>query len=537
MAVKSAAETTCETPLESTGISDRRANQLFWLLLVSHCVIWTLVPILTQPNAPLDTLEMIYWGHEWELGYYKHPPLPGWLAEIAYHLGGNSIWPTYVLSQLGTAACFLAVFQIGKSALGSPLALISVLMLQASYYYNLTTPEFNNNVSSRAFWALSILCLFRGLKDHRALDWILTGAFLGLGMLCKYDTAILALLMVVFSVVHPRGRAAWKTPGPLLLLASSFLVFAPHLYWLWEHDFPTVRYFLQRSNHEKTWVSHLVNPLAFVVSQLAAILPVILLAVPLTGWRWRKAAPPTTEKAFARDFLLCFGLGPVLMVCLAGVVTGAQFRSMWGTAIWTFTGLALLASVQLRPSTIAMRRVATGGLSLGLLFVALLCVRNTVVPHFREKASRIHFPGAQLSDYARKLYLAEVGTEPVVAGGSRWEAANVACYGPQQLSVYINLEDEFSPWMNDDRFRQLGGLIVWNDAEQGAEYMADIQQRFPSAVIHPPVELQWQTSAAHPPLRFRIATLPPEDGREKLDRPANPVMVTQAADRGNNSPR
>ena len=65
-------------------------------------------------------------------------------------------------------------------------------MLEASYYYNFTTPELNNNVVSRTLWALSILFLYRAVVRERTVWWILTGITLALGMLSKYDTAILA---------------------------------------------------------------------------------------------------------------------------------------------------------------------------------------------------------------------------------------------------------------------------------------------------------------------------------------------------------
>ena len=507
---------------QQINISNRDADRLFWMILISHCAIWILLPILTQPNVPLDSLEMIIWGQEWQLGYYKHPPLPAWMAEFASRLGGNTVWPTYLLSQLSTAACFFAVYRIGREALGNGIALLAVLLLEACYYYNFTTPEFNNNVTSRGFCALAVLFLHQGLVKAKTRYWVLSGVAIGLGMLSKYDTAIFALAMVLFAVVHPRGRAAWRTAGPYALLASALACFLPHLIWLVKNDFPTVHYFLRRSSHESAWWTRFVNPLKFSVSQLGAIGPVLLLAIPLTGWRWRMVRKNESKENFHRDFLLWFGLCPFFLVLLAGFATGAQIRSMWGTALWTFTGLALLSTVQLRLTVENSRRMASLCLTAGFLFASLLVTRNLVFPHFRQKASRIHFPGQQLAEHVRGSYRDEFGSDPEIIAGPWWEAANVAMYGGDRAKVYFNLDDSISKWMNDETFRDRGGVIVWQQTEKNKEFPQLVTDRFPNAHIEQPFSLAWNTSAKLPPAEFQIVMIEPSESTHTKVADANP---------------
>ena len=52
----------------------------------SCCCIrgWTALPALLYPNLPLDLIEALTYGREWQLGYDKLPPLPWWLVEVAY---------------------------------------------------------------------------------------------------------------------------------------------------------------------------------------------------------------------------------------------------------------------------------------------------------------------------------------------------------------------------------------------------------------------------------------------------------------------
>ena len=52
--------------------------------LVLHAAVWTALPALLYPNLPLDLIEALTYGREWQLGYDKLPPLPWWLVEIVY---------------------------------------------------------------------------------------------------------------------------------------------------------------------------------------------------------------------------------------------------------------------------------------------------------------------------------------------------------------------------------------------------------------------------------------------------------------------
>lgn len=61
----------------------------FWGIVAAHVFVWTLLPTLTQPSAPLDAVEMLFFGREWQWGYFKHPPLPAWLAEAAFRVCGG----------------------------------------------------------------------------------------------------------------------------------------------------------------------------------------------------------------------------------------------------------------------------------------------------------------------------------------------------------------------------------------------------------------------------------------------------------------
>ena len=74
----------------STTARRRPARVLAWMLGF-HLVVWTLVPALMSANLQLDLVEGLALGKEWQLGYWKHPPLPWWVTDLAYRLTGRSM--------------------------------------------------------------------------------------------------------------------------------------------------------------------------------------------------------------------------------------------------------------------------------------------------------------------------------------------------------------------------------------------------------------------------------------------------------------
>ena len=222
----------------------RAAARAFWLLAGLHLALWTLVPLMVQPVAPLDVVEMRYWGHQWQLGYHKHPPLPAWIAEAAAVACGGHFWGVYLVSQLGIVACLWAVWRLGRDILPPWLAFLGACLMETSYWYTLGTVEYNNNVGMFPFWAMAILFLYQALKVEAASCrftgasetaasghttrqdaastrsasgcvrwWLAVGAMLGLAMLCKYSAAVLAATIFLFLVAHPAARRTWRRPA------------------------------------------------------------------------------------------------------------------------------------------------------------------------------------------------------------------------------------------------------------------------------------------------------------------------------------
>ena len=60
----------------------KNLNNLFYIFITFHIIIWTLIPTLTNNNLPLDTIEALAWGSNLDWGFNKHPPASAFIIEI-----------------------------------------------------------------------------------------------------------------------------------------------------------------------------------------------------------------------------------------------------------------------------------------------------------------------------------------------------------------------------------------------------------------------------------------------------------------------
>jgi hypothetical protein len=136
-------------------------GQALAAVLLLHAAVWTALPTLLYPNLPLDLIEALVYGREWQLGYDKLPPLPWWLVEVVYRIIGHD-FAYYLLAQTAVLAALWLVWLTARPMAGPLGALVAVLIVDGLHYLNYTAAKFNHDVIQLPFWALA------GFAFHRA---------------------------------------------------------------------------------------------------------------------------------------------------------------------------------------------------------------------------------------------------------------------------------------------------------------------------------------------------------------------------------
>jgi 4-amino-4-deoxy-L-arabinose transferase-like glycosyltransferase len=322
---------------------ERRPQATFAVFLALHFLVWTALPALLYPNLPLDLIEALTYGREWQLGYDKLPPLPWWLVEIAYRVTGHD-FAYYLLAQISVVAAFALVFIMARPLVGTLGALITVLFLDGLHYFNFTAVKFNHDVIQLPFWALAGLTFHRALRGNRTLDWVLLGLAVGISLWAKYFVVVLAVPMLLFVVLDRKARQSLTSPGPYIAMAVAMIVIAPHLIWLLRNDFLPLAYAEHRAALSRGWYDHLWHPLQFGISQIFFLIPSFLIAVPLFLPSHTVTEPSIGRYAddYDKRIVSWLAFGPMVTVLAIAVISGRGTVAMWGYPLWLFLGLWLV---------------------------------------------------------------------------------------------------------------------------------------------------------------------------------------------------
>jgi 4-amino-4-deoxy-L-arabinose transferase-like glycosyltransferase len=471
---------------------ERRPQAAFAVFLALHALVWTALPALLYPNLPLDLIEALTYGREWQLGYDKLPPLPWWLVEIVYRLIGVDT-AYYALAQLAVIGAFAAIFMTARPLVGGVGALVSVLILDGLHYFHFTAAKFNHDVIQLPLWALAGFAFHAALKHGRLLHWVLLGLAIGLALWAKYFVAVLAAPLALFLLFDRDARKALATPGPYVALVVAAVVMAPHLLWLVRNDFLPFAYASARSAPSRGLFDHLLHPVVFAVSQLVFLIPALLIAAALVWPKARDEAPaaPSTADAFDRRIVTLLAFGPAATTVVLSAISGRGTIAMWGYPLWLFLGLwmVLYAPRALEPTRLA--RIGALWAAVFVLFAVVFAVNYSVLPAIDHRYRAVFFPGDRLADELARRYRAATGRPLVYVVGSMWEGGNVAHYASEQPRVLIDGDPRRAPWIDLGDLRSKGAVVVWTDGDPAVMPIA-LRTLAGDAQVQPPFTLPYR---------------------------------------------
>jgi 4-amino-4-deoxy-L-arabinose transferase-like glycosyltransferase len=473
-------------------------------LILAQVAIWTAVPALFHTSLPLDVVrEGLAWGHEWQWGYEKHPPLTSWLIELSFDALGD-VGP-FLLSQLAIAATYTFVYLLGCEVMEPRRAAAGTLLLAGSFYFSFPTPEFNQNVAQMPLWACAVFAFYRSIHSGRLRWWLLLGVAIGLGGLVKYSVAVLALAMGLYLLAMPSYWAALATAGPYLAVAVSLSLMSPHFYWIVHNDFVTLRYAVNRAGHAATLLDRFSQPLHFLAAQVADQLGILAL-LGLAGFLGRGALErgPTRRDEGLR-FLLFFGLAPAGIVALGSLATGFGLRDMWGAPMWNCSGLLAVMLLRGRTGRVSLRRLVLGVAMLLSIVPAAFGVAATIGSP-GPRGPRTAWPDRAIAAAFADGYRAATGCTLRIVAGSGWLAGLVAMRSDPRPSVLLDGDLAASPWVTPQRIDRQGLLVVWEIGREQA--IADRLAQLPRFREVGTKEFAWPYRPSRPRLAIGWGVVP-----------------------------
>ena len=404
------------------NVLNRNINNIFFIFALSHLIIWTIVPSLTNKNLPLDTIEALAWGSNLDWGFNKHPPMSAFFPEVFFKIFGAQDWAFYLLSQIFVLIAFYFVFKLSFEVLGNiKLSLISVLLLESIYFYNFTTPEFNVNVCQLPFWSLVVYFTWKiyETKEIKFSDCFFIGLFAAIGFLSKY-LFIYLLLAIIFLFIHSIFvKKIKKFDFKHLITIEVFLVLlVPHLIWLFNNDFITINYGLKRTGLEGSEIfDHFKYPLIFLLKQLGILVPFFFLVFLLV----KKVKFKINFKDQKFLFLLFVNILPIALMFLTSAITGSKIRTMWMTPFYLFFGLMFVYIFQ---SQINIKKI--NSFLYGFIFLFFLSPILYSYESISKTDKRTDYPGKEIAAKVQIVWDQDFDKEIEFVTGNEWNAGNLS---------------------------------------------------------------------------------------------------------------
>ena len=433
------------------NVLNRNINNIFFIFALSHLIIWTLVPSLTNKNLPLDTIEALAWGSNLDWGFNKHPPISAFFPEIFYQIFGAQDWAYYLLSQIFVLIAFYFVFKFAYEIFGNiKLSLISVFLLSSIYFYNFTTPEFNVNVCQLPFWSLVVYYSWKiyQSKEIKFKDCFLIGLFGAIGFLSKYLFIYLLFSIVLLFIYLIYFKKVKKFDFKYLITLEVFIVLLiPHFVWLYNNDFITIFYGLKRTGLEGSGIlDHLKYPIIFVLKQIGILIPFFFLIWLLV--KKIKFKINFKDKKFL--FLLFINILPIFLMFITSMIMGSKIRTMWMTPFYLFFGVLFVYIFQ---SQINLKKI--NKFLYGFLFLFFLSPVLYSYISISETDKRTDYLGKEIAKKVQLVWDQDFNKPIDFVIGDEWKAGN--------LSYHLKSRPVWEGFINNDTLNAADEYLCIDD--------------------------------------------------------------------------
>ena len=475
-----------------------------WALL--HLAVWTIVPMMSNTCLPLDSVEAVSWGSQWQWGYDKHPPLSGWAAEIFHSAMGDA--GIYFLAQLCVVLAGFGIYRIARLLeLSKRQALFTVLVLDAVYFFQFAAVEFNVNIIQMPFWAWGWYFGIDALKNRKIASWVGLGLCVGLAALGKYLGVF--LLAPLFGFWWSRGelKSVLKSPGLYLAGFVAFLLFLPHLIWMAQHDWCTLTYAMHRGGSEAApWWGRIYYPLEFLLIQLAVLAPLVLLSLwSRFKYKGAQSVPGT----------IALALGGFVAMALIAVVGNIKPVDMWAAPMPLAIGLWLVPRFQLDQHP---RAVFITTITMTLVFVLGYSIAYGLGPRFRKKPHRTNYPAHVLATATEQAWHQNYPFALDYIVADEFLGGIVNAYTKSRPAVMIRANLARSAYLTEAQVQKHGAIVLWLksrnflDKNQRSlkEIYPDLQTRFPTMRMLPDLIIPWPRRTDHRAGRYGLAIIPPK---------------------------
>lgn len=225
--------------------------------------------------------EAYYWYCSRHLDWSFFDKGPGAAVTIwlGTHLFGDTVFGVRFFAVLLSAATGIALFFLARMLYSQRVAFWTLIIVLFMPLYAVGSILMTIDPLSVFFWTLAAATFWKAIQRGGILFWVLTGSFIGLGMLAKYTNLVELLCFALFCFWSPVQRSQFKKPYFYIMLATICCFALPMIIWNVEHHGIGIVHLIHRGDLDHSWSVKPVEILTFFGAQAGVISPFFFLGV------------------------------------------------------------------------------------------------------------------------------------------------------------------------------------------------------------------------------------------------------------------
>ena len=480
--------------------------------LIVHAILWTLVPIISEPTPSPRIALGLADGREWMLGYPGLPPLAPWLMQVVYAVT-HSIDLVKMLGPVMVAITGWLVFALARRIVGERQGAIAALVMVGVHPVAFPVSALDSALVEMPLVAGAVLAWWRAVWEGNQRAWLLLGFTLGLlpyaGTLGIFLLAALAGLTIASSTGRTTLRMHDSYGGAAMAFFIFALVAAPRVAWLVTHGFSGL--IEDAVAVEPVGLMPAYKAFGGALAGHLGLVVLIVIASPLLGGG--RAAATIVSRApifgFTLAAVLVLATLPFILAGVTAIVLGLR------TTIGAFAPLLLysgLFAVVLAGDSLQIHRQRTVSFVAILLLVlppVIDALAGFIAPWVGNRGLASNCPAAEVARAVTETFRARTGKRLEIVVADSVTASEIALASRDRPHVFPNGDPLLAPWINEGDLRAKGAVVIWPIYRGNTAPPASLAANLPLFVPEAPLTLSWVRPGWLDPIRLGWAIIPP----------------------------
>ncbi|MBB3945439.1 4-amino-4-deoxy-L-arabinose transferase-like glycosyltransferase [Rhizobium skierniewicense] len=432
-----------------------------------YFLVQTIVRQLVPPALRIDEAQQVLFAQWLALGYDAQPPLYNWYQQGVFAVFGTSMVTLALAKNFILFLTFAIYTKTAELVLENKRLVVvaAMALFVVPQVFWQAQRDLTHTAMLMLTFASLIYCTIKLIQRPTTAGYVLVGLAAGLGMLSKYNFALMLPALLVAVWFHPTGRARIFDKRFLLTLGISLVVFIPHVFWLIDNLSFASEVTLERMAEDapESRFLQIARGLGRFVSSSAIILALPALLLWLSARQEKKRPAATADTVWLRFFITYFIAIAILMTTVILMTTMTELRDRWLLPL--LLPFPILATLFLEQRVANVERVSGKFIPLGLfvmVIVPLAMLLSQPLTAFMGRVSSSNYDWQAFRDHI----VDDKRISPSLVVTPNWPSGGNLRFVFDAIPVGTTIYDDYDPVFALSEDRPV--LMVWtgNDTKE-----------------------------------------------------------------------